>query len=439
MKKRLLTAALVVILTLSLAACNNGGNGNANLPTPGNNDSTSSLSTDFQKNMHQTDIFEIPYICETEDGYYFQYNMFAYFIDKQTNATTILCAKPDCLHGDATCNAFINAWSLSYSNNRLYFMNSDRVLENGKYTDYGRRLYSINVDGTDRRVSQSLEFTPDGDTSPFITAPIIHKGNVYFTYKNVVYSVPLGEEIDNATAIWGKEETEENKGSTVIIDPNALQYTLWADGDYMYFMANVQQSNGTYKDTLFAYHAEEKEVKQVWQTPDASEVGEWEETGVSVSQWYVIDGYIYFYLSGGDMWRTSLETGKHEKLAQTSEKTPYGTAVFSDQYMCLMNTTPSNFIDAFGGGAVHTGGNTIFVYKLDGTFVKELSLKDLYKNNSAIEHCQPLFCSENDIYFLVDATTWNDPINGVSSPNLNLVLCCVDIETGDITQVYGWN
>ena len=115
MKKRLLTAALAVILTLSLAACSNGNNGdvdkstsgnkdnissdessNTNLPTPGNSNNASTLSTDFQKNMSQTDAFEILYLCETEDGYYFQYNMFVYYIDKRTKATTILCAKPDC-------------------------------------------------------------------------------------------------------------------------------------------------------------------------------------------------------------------------------------------------------------------------------------------------------------------------------------------------------
>ena len=457
MKKRLLTAALAVILTLSLAACGNGNNGdvdkstsgnkdnissdengNTNLPTPGNSDNASSLSTDFQKNMSQTDAFEIPYLCETEGGYYFQYNMFVYYIDKQTKATTILCAKPDCLHEDATCNAYVNGWSLSYSNDKLYYYNGDRVLENGKYTDYGWRLYSMEIDGTNHSVSQSLEFTPSGDTTLYKTTPIIHRSNVYFSYKGVVYTVPLGEKIDKATAIWGKETTGSS-GAAVIVDTNALRYTLWADGDYMYFMANVQQSNGTYKDTLFAYHTEEKEVKQIWQTPDASEVGEWEATGVSVSQWYVKDGYIYFYLSGGDMWRTSLETGKHEKLAQTSEKTRYGTAVFSDKYMCLMNTAPGNAMDLFGNGFAHTGGDTLFVYGLDGSFVKEISLNALYQNNSGIEHCQPIFCSGNDIYFLVDAKTWNDPVNGVSTANINLVLCCANIETGDITQVYGWN
>lgn len=436
MMKRFLTAVLAVVLTLSLAACND--HDSANLPIPGTNNSDSSLATDFQKNMNQTATFEIPYLCETEDGYYFQYDAFVYFLDKQTKAATILCGKPDCLHNDDTCNAWIHGWSLSYYNNRLYYENGDSILENGKYTDYGWRLYSIDVDGTNRSVSQSLEFTPGGDTSPYKTTPIIHRGNVYFTYRGVVYGVPLGEDIDQATAIWG-EEDESSSGAVMVIDPNALQYTLWADGDDLYFMANVQQSNGTYKDTLFAYHTEEKEVRQVWQTPDASDVGEWETTGVSVSQWYVTDGYIYFYLSGGDMWRTSLETGKHEKLAQTSEKTKYGTAAFSDQYMCLINTAPGDAYDWISGETVHTGGDTIFVYALDGTFVKELSLKDLYEDVDDIGLCQPVFCAENEIYFLVNATTWNDYINGIATPNTNLILCCIEIETGNITQVCSWN
>lgn len=435
MMKRLLTAAVAVMLTLSLAAC--GDNSSAKLPPISTGD-TGALGTDFQKNMSQTTSDDIYCLCEGGDGYYFQKSSFVYFIDKQTKATTILCAKPDCLHSDNTCNAWINGQSLSYANNKLYYENGDSVLENGSYIDYGWRLYSMDADGTNRSVSQALEYTPGGDGSPYKTTPIIHRGNVYFTYKGVVYSVPLGEDIDNAVAIWG-EETGDSNGAVVVVDPNSLQYTLWADGDYLYFMVNLKQSNGTYKDTLFAYHTVEREVTQVWQTPDASDVGEWETTGVSVSQWYVTDGFIYFYLSGGDMWRTSLETGKHEKLAETSRKTRYGTAVFSDQYMCLINTAPGNAIDLFSGNAAHTGGDTIFVYGLDGVLVKEISLQDLYEAISDIGLCQGVFISENEVYFMVNATTWNDFVNGIAAPNTNLILCCANIQTGDITQVCSWN
>lgn len=426
---------LLFSLMMLLAGCEAPDIPSPTIPTP--NISSSMSSEDFQKNMNQSTAFWFPYLCEAEDGYYFQYDTFAYYIDKKSKTATILCAKPDCAHNDNTCNAWIYCRSLSYLNNKLYFSNNDYVLNNGTYTNYGMRLYSINADGTNRNVVQSLEFMPGGNRSNYITSPIIHRGNVYFVYSGILYVVPLGDEIDHATAIWG-EEIESGASGVTIVNPNEIQYKLWADGDYIYFMVNMKQSNGTYKDTLFACSENGKNVEQVWQTPDATAVGEWEQTGVFVSQWYVTDGYIYFYLSGGDMWRTNLETGTHEKLAETSKRTKYGTAVFSSQYMCLLNDTPSNFVDGISGMAEHTGGDTIFVYGLDGTFVKEISLKELSRNNQ-IEHCQPVFCSGNDIYFMVDAGTWTGQVNGVASRNINLILCCADIETGEITQVYGWN
>lgn len=439
MTKRLLAAALAAILTFSLAACGENSSTptqSANLPSAGSG-GDSVLGTDFQKNMHQTASTEISYLCETENGYYFQYDAFAYYIDKATKTATILCAKPDCAHNDNTCNAWIFCTGLSYSGGKLYFPNNDYVLNNGTYTNYGIRLYSVDLDGTNRSAVQSLEFTPGGDTSPYITSPIIHRGNVYFVYSGVLYGIPLGDEIENAAAIYGEEIAGSTSGSTVI-DSSSIQYQLWADGDDLYFMTNVKQSGGTYKDTLFAYDTVNKEVTQVWQTPDAAEVGEWERTSVAVSQWYVMDSYLYFYLSGGDMWRTDLETGKHEKLASTSERTKYGAAVFSEQYMCLLNDAPTNAV-GLGGGIPHTGGDTIYVYGLDGTFVKELSLAALSEYADEIEHCEMLFCSGDEIYFLADAGAWSDPVNGVSTRDIDLILCCVSIDSGEITQIYRWN
>ena len=125
--------------------------------------------------------------------------------------------------------------------------------------------------------------------------------------------------------------------------------------------------------------------------------------------------------------RTKPTTGKNERLAKTSEKTKCGSAVFTDSYVCILNETPGGAFNVIGNGQKYTGGDTLFVYNIDGSFIKELSLKDLYKKNSKIEHISLLFCSGNDIYFLVDASTWNDPINGIASPNTNLILCCADI------------
>ena len=181
----------------------------------------------------------------------------------------------------------------------------------------------------------------------------------------------------NARKIWGEEVQSDG---SMYYDPNALHYTLWADADTVYFMVNLEQPDGTYKDTLFAYDTAGQAVQQVWETPDAADVGNWETAGVSVSQWYVLDGFIYFYLSGGDFWRTDLETGETEKLAAVSAKTLSGSAVFSDDYLCVLNDAPHTDVgltdpsDGTGG----IGGDTFFIYDLEGNLVRKLSVSHLY-------------------------------------------------------------
>ena len=432
MIKKLLSALLAVLLSLSLASCNKEVGGKVDIPANQN------VSDDFQKNMHQSVATKfLRIVTETDDGFYIQLKgAYIYYIEKETNKITILCGKPECEHNDKTCNADFSVDALWAAGGKLYYASSDGVLENGQYVNYGERLYCADFDGTNRRAVQNLEFTPGGDTSSWTPQPIGHRGTVYFPYSGVLYAMPLGGDIEkDAVAIWGEESADAGQGFNL----SAPQYTLWADGDFMYFMVNIPQTNGTYKDTLFSYDPDTGTVTQVWETPDADEVGEWVSTGVEVSQWYVLGGYIYFYLSGGDFWKTDLDTGETVKLADTHEKVEYGTAIFSDDYLCLMNDTPEDKNgQQYGiGGNDYIGGDTIFVYGLDGGFIKELSLKSLYDQFDSLESCKLVFCSGSDIYFVADASvqTWS---GGVGTMLRNRVLCCVNIETGEITQIYNW-
>ena len=90
--------------------------------------------------------------------------------------------------------------------------------------------------------------------------------------------VPLGEDIQNAEKIF-EEKTRENKQNmfdevageeipestqhTTMFDPNAIRYTLWAEGEDVYFMANIKQPDGTMKDTLFSYHPTDNTTKKL--------------------------------------------------------------------------------------------------------------------------------------------------------------------------------
>ena len=430
-----LAAVLAALLTLSLAACNKGG--------------IIESEEDFQKNMHQSDYYRLSEICETEDGYYFLMGgSDAIYFEKETGQATILCTKPDCSHDSDTCDGRIVGDVLWATGGRLYYTNSTLLEEHGKLVDHGERIYSAALDGTRRKVVMDLEFEPSG-SSTYVN-PILHRGYVYFFYSGVFYRAPLGGKLKRtAQRLWGEEIAGET-GRVHIYDsiPVGNSFTLWADGDFVYFMVNVKQADGTYKDTLFAFDttvdvekSDGELVRQVWETPDADTVGEWAETGVSVSKWYVKDGYIYFYLSGGDMWRTELATGKLEKMADTHEKTQYGSAIFSDEYMCLLNDYPVAFYGdptLVPGGQYRSYGDTIFVYGLDGALVKEISLSNLYDDPDEMAQMHLLCCAGTDIFFL---TTGRTPAGGsgivsATTKGGDTNLCHADIETGEVEVIY---
>ena len=169
MMKKMLSAVLAVLMTISLSAC--GGNtGNTKLPVPQSGGSGS----DFQKNMAGSRSAEIGNLCETEKGYYIQYDAFIYYVDKESKTATVLCNKPECSHSDDNCNAWTNGLSLSASNGKLYFNSLDYVEENGKYQNYGDTLRSMELDGTKHDMTQALEFTVNGNSMQIMVKPIIH-------------------------------------------------------------------------------------------------------------------------------------------------------------------------------------------------------------------------------------------------------------------------
>lgn len=406
MTKRLLAAALAAILTLSLAACGENSSTptqsanpqSANLPSTGSG-GDSVLETDFQKNMHQSTSEWIYALCETEAGYYFEYDCFVYFMDKETGATTILCGKPDCAHNDESCNAYIYSPFLAYYNDKLYWSHDDYEQENGSVVHEGKRLHSMEVDGTNHSVVQQLESVPGGDTSNYVTNPIIHRGNIYFAYSGALYTVALGADMKDATLIYGEEQADD--GSKVI-NPRELCYELWADGDAVYFMGkNVQQSDGTYKDTLFCYDTQTAEVTEVWKVPDKDDVGTWATTGVSVTQWYISGGYIYFYLSGNGIWYTELSTGDTTKLIDVEASA--GVASFSDEYIVIMSKTVSG-VNLINGSSALSGGDTLYIYDYKGKLVQEISLDKIYDDYDKVSECSLLWIDEGKVYIHADAT-----------------------------------
>ncbi len=434
---RALAALLAALLTLSLAGCaGSGESGGAagNLPGGESQTNTQSNSDDFQRNLHQNDQRSgIPRFLEADGGYYFSLGTL-YYLDRETMQVTVVCAKPDCDHtDDAVCNARLDVKHLLTLNDRIYYDTTPRS---------PKQVWSVRQDATERQLVQELKSSEGSSAQSNYDIPIYHRGYLYYISDDILYRVKLGGEKDSAEEIWSPENagSSQSHGNLVDFNPNAIQYKLWADGDSLYFMANVQTADGTYKDVLFQCGLDGSDVRQVWVTPDKDEVGEWEKTGVSVSQWYVTGGTIYFYLSGGDMWKTELSSGKTEKLADTHEKTQYGTAVFSDAALCLLNDVPKTSADStevnLDSALRHYGGDTIFVYNLDGTLTKEIPLYAVQADLGDLYSIDMLCCDGTDVYF--DATQWTYRTNeyGWHSGNTGTeILYRANFETGEVYPV----
>lgn len=473
MERKMAAALLAVLLVFSLTGCGTrpdgadtaqGGstpestqNGSRADTTQGGctSESTQDGSTarlpfqgsdgwDFQKNMNQSAFGSMGELCKAETGYYFQFGDTLYYLEGAAGRVTELCAKPDCAHENGDCNAWAGAFALWYSGGRLYFARRDFEKRGESFTELGKHVYAVDPDGTGRRQVMSLELQPvRGRPLSSFDNPICHRGQVYFVYNGALYAVPLEGDAGEAERIWGEDYSAGGgEGGYTAYDPNEPHYTLWADGETVYFMLTATQENGARNQTLYAVEPAAKSVKKVWEVPDGNQVGPWETTGVSVSQWYVLNGTIYFYLSGGDFWKTDLAHGETVKVADTHEKTLYGTAVFSDEYMCLLNEHP--MIDPATGepwpeGGFHEGGDTVYVYRLDGTLMRELPLGGLWDTLGEIESFYPVFCDGDALYLIADAGRMVPIPGGAGSQKSRLdALCRVDLETGAIREITRW-
>ena len=428
--KKFISCLLALTFCLTLFGCKDN---NADLPKPNVTGDNTILGSDFQKDMSQSKAFHIDTMCKNENGYFFSYaDGNVYYLDKTSGASTVLCGKPECSHTDTTCNANVLPRFLTYYNGKLYWVHHDYVEENGGVVDYGERLHSMELDGTNHTVVQDLDFVPGSDTNTYETKPILHRGVVYFCYSGCLYAVALGDDIENAVYLYGEKIASDDSH---IINPHEMHYELWADGDMMYFMAkNVKQSNGTYKDTLYSYDPQNGEVKKVWQVPEKSEVGTWSTTGVSVSSWYISGGYLYYYLMGNDLWYADLSTGKNVKLADVNLNA--GEAIFSSEYIVVMNKEIWGQ-DLISGSAAVKGGDTLYVYNYNGELVKEISLKQIYDDSVNVSDVYLLWIDDSQVFMLADATV-NPTDPSITHTTLVYRMYKANIESGKVTKA-GWS
>lgn len=151
------------------------------------------------------------YMCETDDAYYFAeidlndpgFTKYIWYYDKKSGLSGKLCSRPECLHNDSTCNAYLNfnVGCLSVYKGRLYCFYDNFTTTLSEYD-----CISIKLDGTERKTEMAAPFEPYGSTNRIC---FIHRGYIYEIMNTD--SVEAGQQLERVTLSCWNLETGESE------------------------------------------------------------------------------------------------------------------------------------------------------------------------------------------------------------------------------------
>ena len=222
MKQRI-TFLLALALLLTLSACR---------AAPEEADTSLDSDRSF---LHYGGMGEI---CATQDTVYFTRRDLVHYYDKASGIGGVLCGKPECAHSTAygsSCNAYINSSSenLCVYNSRLYWIGGD-----ARYT-----IYSMALDGTDRRTERQLKPGEVYTSHHGLTSAVFHRGYAYIWVIN--YRIQDGREAKcfDLAAVPLDPDEEVRVIFSEELDAYAASWNPWlaiqAYGDDVYILMDL--------------------------------------------------------------------------------------------------------------------------------------------------------------------------------------------------------
>lgn len=215
-------------------------------------------------------------VCKDGDNYYYVGvgGSWIYYYDEASQNSGVLCARPDCTHDTASCNAYVNYCGLQIYDGKLYFMGQPGV------------LCRMDLDGSNRESVMNVR-NLGGTSAKFA----IHRGYIYS-------SVMASEVADGKPKIrytlcqqvLGQTDSKKTIFEQTYDKVMMEQWIL--KGNQLYLMMHHYLGD-LFSNELFCYDIQKEKIDKVW-----------EET----SGWYAMDFEVDD--TGVDMLRKNmLDTG----------------------------------------------------------------------------------------------------------------------------------
>jgi hypothetical protein len=362
MKRKIFLFMAVVILVAGLSGCTAKKN------------KTVELGSTTDDSQPYWNIFDHN-VARGENGYYYvlsSYNVshekatsggtFLYYMDEAAGGRTPLCAKPDCNHKNAQCNAFLSA---GYGYNQVYYYKGYLYVYKYHADDGLVYLVRISADGSERK--ELFEIGTGESTAecrPYCL--VFHDDSVYIYIREG--GISGYDEITTTLrrrSLDGKEDENVYERTSV----GAQVYGVKAYGNKIFFMVEDQSRTSEHSQErvftrhgLFVYDCDTKTYEQLIDGAVCD---------------YTIDtdnNVIYYYVVNDGLYKRSLsDEGKAEKLYKFEDKqTNICQLSYDGTYLYMNNELYPTFylekVNSFEIYVCDRDGNILKQIESSGTF-----------------------------------------------------------------------
>lgn len=151
-------------------------------------------------------------------------------------------------------------------------------------------------------------------------------------------------------------------------------------------MNRYMDNNGDVHDQLFLLGDNSANTRKIWSSSQIVS-----STSDNAS-WYIMNGRLYYYASGNELWNIDLSSGNSEKIT-LSGNTNGGTATFTDENIIVLSAN----------------GREIMTFDFSGAKKANIDLSTIYQTYSDIVGSDLVFADGGSVFLLAYHKTLMSP------------------------------
>lgn len=175
-----------------------------------------------------------------------------------------------------------------------------------------------------------------------------------------------------------------------------------------------------YVDTLYRLY--DDKAQELWSSSVLWNLSSNKDISDGKASWYLNGGILYYYVSGGEVWKADLNNQSPSLLFKNTDVGMGGSAIFNQKGIFILN-------DQLAEGPFRKGGYTVYIYDYSGDLQKKIDLSPVYALHNDTVQVEMVFADDVNLYLLGS--------RGMASSVQNN-LYQLDLQSGKIREITDW-